>query len=67
MKDLDYDYIEFHCIHCGKYIYLCVHDVEQKEVYKENYNCSCGKSYKVEYDRVLAELNINTRIYLKDK
>lgn len=65
MKDIDY--IEFHYPHCGKYIYLCVHDSEQKEVYAENYNCSCGKGFKVEYDRVLAELNINIGTYLKDK
>jgi predicted RNA-binding Zn-ribbon protein involved in translation (DUF1610 family) len=59
----NYDYIEFHCPHCGKYIYLCIHDTDNKEVHEEKYSCSCGKVFKVEYDRILAELNIKTGLY----
>jgi transcription elongation factor Elf1 len=65
MKDLDY--IEFHCPHCGKKIFLNITLEEHEEVYREDYNCSCGKGFKVEYDRILAELNINVGMYLKDK
>jgi transcription elongation factor Elf1 len=62
----NYNYIEFHCPHCGKYIYLCVYEIE-KEIHEEKYSCSCSKSFDIEYDRVLAELNIKVGMYLKDK
>jgi transcription elongation factor Elf1 len=61
------DYIEFHCPHCGKKIFLNIELKEHEEVQREHYNCSCGKNYNVEYDRVLAELNINTGMYLMNK
>lgn len=65
MKDLGY--IEMCCPHCGKKIFLNVTLKVYEEIYREVYNCSCGKNFKVEYDSVLAELNINIGIYLIDK
>jgi transcription elongation factor Elf1 len=61
------NYIEFCCPHCGKKIFMNIELKEHEEVYREKYNCSCGNSFKVEYDRIWVELNINTSMYLKDK
>lgn len=63
----DLDYIEFYCPHCGKKIFLNIELEDHEEVCTEDYNCSCGKGFKIEYDRILAELNIKVGMYLMNK
>ncbi|NRU52446.1 NUMOD4 domain-containing protein [Clostridium beijerinckii] len=59
--------IKFHCPYCGSNIFMNIKTKDNKEIYKKEYNCSCGCKFKVEYDKVLAELNINIGTYLLKK
>jgi DNA-directed RNA polymerase subunit RPC12/RpoP len=61
------DYIEFYCPHCGSKIFLYINnDNIISEIFKEIYNCTnCGNNLNIEYNTVLAKLNIKTGICLK--